>query len=410
VITVLENGLRLIKRLKDLLQMKINRVKKMKLSSIALALTLLLLAPSVDAAKTSISLSNPGSCMAQTGIATIQPSCLDNSQTFTIAGDCCSSTLNATLAIDATNFNALSGDCCNHCIGEGDQHAEDSTGKQITLGPCLARTTNSCLRQKSLCNPNICIWKGGSNQYSCEYVGVSPQIQLFTIDDANYGVNFTLGLRNSVQTITPLSNGVPLGTLDAANCNKFTSFNSRTGFSVSKSTGLKGVIVWTIADDISESKIVIDCEPYGELNYEVDIRGNNFSGLCKNSITSDPLVNSWIGDYKVCGGTPLPSTLNNPVKYNIQVTTTKWANLLSSLPKCTAGWVFNWLNGLISMQVAVPVGTFVPDAPNSQIQPGLYNGKLQIKYVPPGLGCGCAPNPGSTLKFQYGGNFKIEQC
>ena len=229
-------------------------------------------------AVTNINLPNPSSCLSQVGIATIQPGCLDNS---------CSNLLNATLVIDATNFNALSGDCCNHCIGEGDQHAEDSMGKQVTIGPCLARTINSCTRKKTLCNPNICIWKGGSTQYSCEYIGTSPQIELFTIKGANYGANFTMGLRNSVKSITPYIVGtdLPIGTLDAYNCNKFQSFNARSGFSASKSPGLAGVINWVLSDDTSESKIFIACEPYGILNYKVDIRGSDFTGLCKNSIT-----------------------------------------------------------------------------------------------------------------------------
>jgi len=349
-----------------------------------------------------ILLDSPGNCVTQTGTITVQPSCNSNYETFTVTADCCSATNVATLIIDASNFNATSGDCCKRCIGQGDQHAEDSEGNQVTLGPCMGRALNSCKRMQLECDPNLCTWKGGSGPSSCQYNGPSPQIQLFNVLSENYGVNFTLGPINRVASITPfvLNSNIPLGTISGTDCN-FVSLNTRPLFSAVKSSGS----TWVLTDIMSDSKVIVTCDnSFSSLDYVVSVR-NDIIGLCENSLTNDPIVNSWIGDYKLCpGSTKFPPTLISPTKYSIKTTLTNWANLVPNLPLCTPGWIFIWISSGTMKQVAVPVGTKVSGVPNSLVEPGLYNSKQTIKYVPAGPGCGCAPNPGSTLQLNYGGN------
>ena len=143
----------------------------------------------------------------------------------------------------------------------------------------------------------------------------------------------------------------------------------------------------------------------GEIDYEVQIRGSDFTGFCKNSVIADPVVSSWIHKKK-CPSPPLPSTLTKPSRYTVVSIVTAWTSLSSTLPPCTAGWILSWPGEYETIQiVAIPDGTTVDPStiPNSFQEPGLYK-QLQATRVSPGLNCGCAPNPGSTLALQYGGS------
>ena len=202
-------------------------------------------------------LPSPGTCITQVGQVSVQPTCLSpgTTQTWSVEPACCSKALVSTLVINNTVVAPL-GDCCKRCVGAGDQHAEDSNGYQVTLGPCLAQLQNSCTRQKSLCTPGMCIWRGNVGAFSCEYVGVSPQIQLFQI--ADYGFNFTLGLKNAVQSMTAWVDGTALGTVSATNCQVFSTFGTRNGFSVTKHVGT-GQVVWNVVDAQTESSVQISC-------------------------------------------------------------------------------------------------------------------------------------------------------
>jgi len=329
-----------------------------------------------------IILPSPGSCITQLGSVSVLPTCFNTgvSKTWIVEPACCSRNLVSQLAINTSVF-APSGDCCKRCVGQGDQHAEDSYGNQVTLGPCLAQPPGSCNRLESLCNPSMCEWRGNIGAFSCEYTGVSPQIQLFAIGD--YSFNFTLGLKNSVQTMTAVLGDSALGTINADNCNSFTILGTRTGFSVTNKVQSQAV-VWTVVDAQTESQVQITCSTsgqyVGEIGYSVAVRGTDFTGFCKNSVTNDPLVNSWI-KRKKCPAAPLPSTLTKPSSYSFNYQNILWSNLPSSLPACTSGWLLTWPGEYESQQVvAIADGTTVEEAPNSLQAPGLYK-KLQVSWV-----------------------------
>ncbi len=353
----------------------------------------------------------PGACIRQTGVAEVFPSCLNNGEIFTVEGDCCLANSGATLILDASDFNATSADCCGRCVGQGDHHAEDSEDRITSLGPCIARKGDTCIRKKSLCDQTLCKWVGGKGASPCRYKGPSPQINLLTVVNGNYGVNFTLGSRNNVVTITPfaLQNNAALGYLSGTNCQSFSKFGSRSGFKISGKPAGGGAVNWTVKDTQSASQMNITCQPYGTLDYQVWVNtAFDFSGYCNNSKTEDQIVNSWVGPGPNCGGRPLPPTLFNPSKYDVKVVTTNWANLTKTLPPCTPGWLIHWSGSSGQLQKAIPVGTIVPDVPNQDEEPGLYDGTQTSEYVTLDPSCGCTPTPGSKLKWQYGGEESCE--